>query len=229
MAEEWVLYYYPHIAGRAEFIRLIFEEADIPYKEHGESIQDIKRLIIDGEMVGFPHFAPPMVRKGSLQLSQTPAICCYLGKEFGLYPEQKEDRLHAEQISLCCHDYIAEGRLAFHGVYPVASYFIQQQETQPYIDRFVLERLPHWMKYFERVLKTNQEGSRFLFGDKITYADLALFHIIHATEAQFPDAYMQADYMPLLKAFKDRICARPRIAQYLKSDRWIGFSGNSMM
>jgi hypothetical protein len=35
--------------------------------------------------------------------------------------------------------------------------------------------------------------------------------------------------MPLLKAFKERIACRPRLAAYLKSDRWRGFAGDSMM
>lgn len=70
---------------------------------------------------------------------------------------------------------------------------------------------------------------RFLFGDKICYCDLSLFHIIHATESQFPDAFKAADYIPLLKSFKERIASRPRIADYLRSERWRGFAGDSMM
>jgi hypothetical protein len=81
----------------------------------------------------------------------------------GIYPDTIEDKLHAEQVSACCHDYIAEGRLAFHGIYPVGSYSIQKEETQPYIDRFVDERFPRWMKYFERVLASNNGGKGYDF------------------------------------------------------------------
>lgn len=229
MSDDWVLYYYPNFSGRAEFIRLVFEEAGIPYRECEESFAGIRRLINEGEMEGYPHFAPPMVKKGSLQLSQTPVICRYLGEEFGLYPESLEDKIHAEQISQCCHDFIAEGRLSFHGKNPVGPYLSQKEETQPYIDRFVSERLPRWLKFFERALTANNGGKGFLFGEKICYCDLSLFHILHATESQFPEAYKSADYIPMLKDFKERIASRTRIAAYLRSDRWKGFSGDSMM
>ncbi|XP_060572023.1 uncharacterized protein LOC132730183 [Ruditapes philippinarum] len=229
MAEDWVIYYYPKFSGRSEFIRLLFEETGTPYKECAETFAGIRDKIVDGKMEGYPHFAPPMIKKGNFQLSQTSVICRYLGEVLGIYPDTVEDKLHAEQISACCHDYIAEGRLAFHGIYPVGSYSIQKEETQPYIDRFVAERLSRWMKYFERVLASNNGGKGFLFGEKLTYCDLSLFHILHATEFQFPDTYKAAEYMPLLKAFKERIASRPRLAAYLKSDRWRGFSGDSMM
>lgn len=70
---------------------------------------------------------------------------------------------------------------------------------------------------------------RFVIGNKCTYVDLTLFHILRATEAQFPEAWAKADYIPALKAFKERMAARPNIAAYLKSDRCKAFAGDSMM
>ena len=61
------------------------------------------------------------------------------------------------------------------------------------------------------------------------YADLTLFHVLRATEAQFPEAWKAADYVPALKAYKDRISARPRITAFLRSERSLPFEGNSMM
>ncbi|KAH3692805.1 hypothetical protein DPMN_194557 [Dreissena polymorpha] len=229
MSDEWILYYYPRFPGRAEFVRLVFVEAGVPWKECGLDGPSVWKLICGGEMPGYPHFAPPVLQKGDLQISQTSVICKYLGEQFGLVPDSVEDRIHAEQISLSCHDYIAEGRLSFHGIHPQGPYLSQKEATQPYIDRFVSERLPRWMKYFERVLSNNQEGKGFLYGDKLSYADLALLHIVRATEAQFPEAFKAADYMQNLKDFKLRMEARKNIADYLRSDKWLGFSGDSMM
>ena len=48
---------------------------------------------------------------GDFTLSQCHAICRYLGEEFGLSPDTKEEKARADQLSLTCHDYIAEGRL----------------------------------------------------------------------------------------------------------------------
>ena len=59
--------------------------------------------------------------------------------------------------------------------------------------------------------------------------DLTLFHILRATEFQFPETWTGADYIPCLKAFKERIAAKPNIAAFLKSDRCKPFSGNGLM
>lgn len=69
-----------------------------------------------------------------------------------------------------------------------------------------------------------------MVGNKLTYVDLGLFHVLRATESQFPEAWMEnSGNIPLLLGFKKRIEARPNISAYLKSDRWRGFEGNSMM
>ena len=46
---------------------------------------------------------------GNFRLSQCHAICRYLGEEFGLVPDTKEEKALAEQHSITCHDFIAEG------------------------------------------------------------------------------------------------------------------------
>ncbi|KAK3610950.1 hypothetical protein CHS0354_038999 [Potamilus streckersoni] len=230
MDEDWELYYWPGFPGRGEFVRLVFEEAGVKFRDMRDmvGVGGISRLVLEGELGGFPVLAPPVIKKGKFQMSQTPAICRYLGKEFGLYPENAEDEAHADQVNLTIHDYIAEGRLAFHGMNHTASYYTQKEETKPYIERFVKDRLPRFLKHFETLLVAKNGGKDFLFGDKLTYVDLALLHVLRATEAQFHEAWLEADYIPALKAFKDRLSARPRLAAYFESKRCLPFEGNSM-
>lgn len=66
---------------------------------------------------------------------------------------------------------------------------------------------------------------------QMTYVDIAVFHILRATEFQFKDAYNDTDALdiPCLRGFKERMEALPNIAQYLASDRCHKFCGNSMM
>ncbi|KAI8521308.1 hypothetical protein Bbelb_010620 [Branchiostoma belcheri] len=232
--EEWVLYYWGILpgqkpfCGRGEFVRLIFEEVGVKFREVGD-YDVIKKLFFTDKQEGFYAFAPPMIQKGKFRLSQTPAICSYLGKQFGLFPESEEDQWLAQQLNITIHDFIGEGRLAFHGRNNVESYYTQKEETQPYIDRFVATRLPRWLAHLETALKANKGGQGFAIGDKLTYVDLGLLHVLRATEAQFPEAWASNDSIPLLKAFKDRLSARPNLAAYFKSDRCIPFEGNSMM
>ena len=70
---------------------------------------------------------------------------------------------------------------------------------------------------------------RFVVGEKLTYVDLALLHVLRATASQFPEEWKKLDTVPLLKAFKDRLSARPNLQAYFKSDRCRAFEGNSMM
>ena len=44
-------------------------------------------------------------------MSQSQAICRYLGEKFGLSPDTDQEKALGEQLSLCCHDYITEGEL----------------------------------------------------------------------------------------------------------------------
>ena len=69
----------------------------------------------------------------------------------------------------------------------------------------------------------------YVVGDKCTYVDLGLLHVLRATAFQFPDEWTALTTVPLLKSFKQRMEERPRLAAYFKSDRCRPFEGNSMM
>ncbi|XP_064614289.1 glutathione S-transferase P 2-like [Liolophura sinensis] len=227
MPDNWELYYWgPNVVGRAEFIRLIFEELGMKYKEINKGVPAV---FTSGQLEGYPTRAPPMIKNGEFQLSQMPVICMYLGKKYGLYPDNEADEYHAMQVMATISDYITEGRLCFHGVNWQASYFTQQEETKPYIKHFTTNRIPNFLNHFETALSRNDGGKGYLFGTKLTYVDLALLHILRATESQFPEEWNALGNIPLLKAFKVRISERPNLAAYFKSDRCSPFEGNSMM
>eukprot|EP00794_Sanderia_malayensis_P004677 gene4677-5287_t len=225
--ECWELYYWP-LAGRGEFVRVIFEEAGVAYKENNDA-ELLTSMFKQAKDTGWPCFAPPMIKRGDFKLCQTPVICKYLGKKFGLYPEGEVNEVKAEQINASIHDFIGEGRLAFHGKDFVASYYGQAEETKPYIKKFVETRLPWLLKYFERVLVANKGGDGFVIGDKLTYVDLGLMHVLRATASQFAEEWASYTDFPKLKAFKERMEARPKLAAYFKSERCRPFEGNSMM
>ncbi len=63
MSEDYVLYHWDDLAGRGEFIRLMFEETGQPYKEVGND-EDIEKMYSAQQKEGFPNFAPPILKKG---------------------------------------------------------------------------------------------------------------------------------------------------------------------
>ena len=143
---EWTLiyWYFTPGVGRGEFVRLMFEEAGVPYNDPCRETKDntIAIKFLKGEESGYPVQFPPIIKKGEFTLSQTPAIMAYLGKKFGMYPEGDEDEAHAMQLNLAVADCIAECMKAFHPVSGHASYTTQMEEAKPHIEKFRVERYP---------------------------------------------------------------------------------------
>ena len=95
MSEPYELYYWPNIPGRGEFVRLVLEEAAAPYRdvgrlpsEQGGGIEAVATFWA-GKREGHPIFAPPVLKQGELVLSQTAAICHFLGRRHELAPQDE--------------------------------------------------------------------------------------------------------------------------------------------
>lgn len=82
------------------------------------------------------------------------------------------------------------------------------------------------MIHFDHVLSKSSSG--YAIGAKMTYIDIALFHVLSATAAQFPEAWAKC-HLHLLKEYVDRIAAFPPLKAYLQSERCRPWEGNSMM
>jgi len=234
---EWELFYWGawkedgknHMIGRGEFVRLMFAEAGVAYKEVGREEGAVAKFVFQGGNTNFPIFAPPVIRKGDFVLAQTPTIMRYLGRIFNMYPSNPIDEAHADQIMETMADFLADGRLSFHPVEPYGTYYKQIEEAKVSVEKFSKTRLPRFLSHFEALLAHNSNG-QFAVGSTLTYADIALFHALCATESQFNEAYISiVKTCPHLVAFKDRIASRPNIAAYLSSDKRGFFEGNSMM
>jgi len=234
-ADTWQLLYWPAKdangnvaagAGRAEYLRVIFEEAGVPYEEVTAGLREYFWSSV--ELQSFPVLAPPAIRKGSFVACQTAVCAKHLATMFGLYPVDPAEACHADQIVATVHEYIAEGRIAFHPVKNTLSYHEQKEEAKPYIEEFKKDRLPRYMTSFERLLKANDGGSGFFIGDKLTHTDLQVMVMLQVTKSQWPDSWPNLD-VPLLKAFLARMEGRPTIKNYLQSDRRQPFAGDSLM
>ena len=147
---EWKLlyWYFTPGVGRGEFVRLMFEEAGVPYDDVCRKAKDSAAVMkfYNGEELGYPVQFPPIIKKGDFVLSQTPAILEYLGKKFGLYPDGgAEEEAHAMQLTLAVADCLAECMRAFHPVSGHASYTTQKEEAKPHIEQFRAERLPKYV------------------------------------------------------------------------------------
>jgi glutathione S-transferase len=225
------LYYWPHIQGRGEFVRLALEEAGADYvdvartPEHeGGGRASVQRML-EKAGDGRPPFAPPILKAGKLLVWQTANILLYLGPRLNLAPKVEAARLWAHQLQLTIADLVVEAHDTHHPVAKSLYYEEQKPEALRRAESFKTLRLPKFLGYFEHVLRENPGGDRCLVGKSLSYADLSMFQMIAGLDYAFPRtmARMKPAH-PKLAALHQRVMERPRIAAYLASPRRIPFN-----
>jgi len=230
---EYILWYWPGIKGRGEYVRLALEEAGVSYYDVGihEGFNAIVDFCFKGGNKGFPVRAPPILQRGDFLVCNTPVIMSYLNRQLGWSPGTLEGDAHVDQIVAVVADAVADGRLAFHPKDFYASHKTQVEESKPYIKQYGEQRLPKYVQHFEDILKYNggtQDVPGFLVGQSLTVADLGVYHYLAAAEQHYNEWYDPLE-APLCKAFKASIEQRPRIQAYLSSERCQPWDTDSMM
>ncbi|KAG5985212.1 hypothetical protein E4U55_000457 [Claviceps digitariae] len=230
------LIYWPGIPGRAEFIRLLFEEAGVPYidlaKKESEAVSSVMALTDannKGDKNNAPALACPGLKHGDLILAQTPNILLYLAPKLGLAPSEGNAVYQLNQIVLTILEFLSnEIHDTHHPIGPSMTYEEQKPEAKRRAESFRTERLPKFLTYIQRVLDGEASGEGpWLYGGNLSYADLVLFQGIHGTEFAFPntmkklrDSGKYDGVFKLCKAVGDR----PNIKDYLASDRRASYS-----
>ena len=226
------LFYWPTIQGRGEFVRLALEAAGEPYldvarlpADEGGGVKMLTALLAETSAAG-PFFAPPILRHGSMTLSQTGAILQYLGPRLGLVPEDQASRVKANHLQLTISDFLVEAHDAHHPIASSLYYDDQKPEASRRADLFVKNRIPKYLGYFERVLATNSAASgRHAIGAAVSYVDLSLFQVMAGVGYAFPRALgRMTSKLPNLVALRDSVAAVPLVAAYLASPRRISFN-----
>lgn len=180
------LIYWPGIPGRGEHIRLAFEETSTPYTDSAH-VEDGMNLVAAqistdniGDTLNPPPLAPPILKHGSVLISQTSNILLYLGPKLGLVPSQEEDEAgvyRVNELTLTALDGLSNEVHDCH--HPIATglyYEDQKAEAKTRSQDYIKNRLPKFLGYFERVLNGEaSKGGEWLYGGVLTYADLVLF------------------------------------------------------
>jgi glutathione S-transferase len=233
---EYALYYWPFLPGRGEFVRLILEQAGVPYddvarrpQEEGGGPAAIMRILSEAGP-GLRPLAPPVLVHGEVRLAQMPNICAYLGARHGLAPRDELERVQAMQLQLTLADLIAEAHDTHH---PVGKNLYYEQQTAEALRaalEFVDERMPKYLRYFETVLQGNRVApGQHLIGDALSYVDLSMNHVLRGLEYAFPSAFAHwSRELVGLLALRDRIDALPNIAAYRASRRCLPFGEHGL-
>jgi glutathione S-transferase len=195
------LYYWRSIQGRGEFVRLALEDAGASYRNKSP---ENNRLA----------FAPPYLKAGKLVIAQTANILLYLGPRLRLAPKSEPERLRLHGLQLTIADWLSEVHDTHHPIASSLYYEEQKREARRRAGIFLAERLPKFMRYFERAVD-----------ERFSYVHLSLFQMVEGLRYAFPNAMekMERRYSRLM-AIHDRVSRRPRIAAYLASGRRIPFN-----
>jgi glutathione S-transferase len=218
------LYYWPGIQGRGEYVRLALEEAGAGYADVARSERGMAAMMRMMEArSGTPPFAPPFLKAGKLVIGQTANILLYLGARHGLAPKPEAGRLWVHQLQLTVADLVLEIHDTHHPLGPSLYYEDQRAPAKKRSEEFWSARVPKYLGYFERLLKSN--GGAYLTGRRLTYVDLSLFQIVEGLRYAFPKRMKAFErHIPSLVGLHDRVAARPNIRAYLASDRRIAFN-----
>jgi glutathione S-transferase len=228
---DYQLYYWPTIPGRGEFVRLALEDAGAAYvdvarlpESEGGGVKALMKMMRDG--AGLAPYAPPFLKAGELVVAQTANILHFLGPRLHLVGSDEASRVHTHQLQLTIADLVSEAHDVHHPIASSLYYEDQRVEARWRAPLFINERLPKYLGYFEHVLERNQAGNRaYLCSDSLSYADLSMFQLLEGLSYAFPKAMIRlGSRIPRLRALRDTVAARPRMAAYLASPRRLAFN-----
>jgi glutathione S-transferase len=225
------LHYWPTIQGRGEFVRLALEAAGAAYvdvardgRATGRGVAALQRHL-DDERSATPPFAPPFLKDGDVLVAQTAAILHHLAPSLKLVARSATARLWTLQIQMTIGDAVDEAHDTHHPIAPGLYYEEQQPEARRRARDFCAHRMSKYLHWFERILKQNPAGTRYLVGGRLSYADLSLFQLVEGLRYAFPKAAaMSLQATPQVTALHDRVATLPRVAAYLRSPRRIPFN-----
>ncbi|KAK3941279.1 hypothetical protein QBC46DRAFT_259085 [Diplogelasinospora grovesii] len=228
------LIYWPGLPGRGEHIRLALEEAGAEYTDTAHIPGAVNEVLahVKGEIpddgINIPSFAPPILQHGALVISQTPNILLYLGTRLGLAPSTEGDDpdglYRINSLTLTALDGLSnEPHDCHHPISTELYYEDQKEESKRKAQEYVKTRLPKFLGYFERVLGSKASGDGpWLYGGRLTYADLVLFQCVDGVKFQFPRAMAKLERegnYPKVFALYAAVKERPKVKAYLESPR----------
>ncbi|XP_073462498.1 glutathione S-transferase P 1-like [Aquarana catesbeiana] len=193
--------YFP-IRARAEPIRLLLADQGASWTEDEVQLNDwwsgkceLKKTAVFGQL--------PQFQDGDFVLYQSNTILRYLGCKFGIAGSNNQENALIDMVN----DGVEDLRQKYSRLI-----FIEYDTGK---EKY-LKDLPNQLSPFERILSNNAKGTKFVVGDKISYADYNLLDMLHCHLDLDPKCLAS---FPLLSAYIQCLATRPKLSTYLKSEK----------
>ena len=186
--------------GRAELSRFIFVQAGVEYED--------KRL--DGEewkvmKPNTPTGALPILEVDGKPLTGSGPIARFLAERFDLAGSNDFENAELAGIGDILDDFFQK----------LAPAFFEKDETKKaeLVKGLLEEHIPKYWGILEGKIKKNNSDAGWIYGNKPTYADFAIFNSIDYTMALEKDLLTK---YPGVAKLKEAVEALPNIAKWLK-------------
>jgi len=206
--KEGLIIGYWKIRGLAQPLRLVLEYQNVPYTDKyyvSGTAPDFSReqWLSEKYKLGLPLPNLPYLIDGNLKITESNAILNYVGtKNENLCGENPSERAVIEMILGHTYDFRSTlVRLAYDQKY-------EEKKESWFNNTFA-----QFKKECEQLI-----GDKKWFADKLSVADFVLYELFDQVLLMNSKAL---DDAPHVKAFLERFEALPRIAAYLKSDRYL--------
>ena len=197
------LTYFDFDGGRAEPVRIAFHAAGIEFEDDRLSFQEF------GEMRKDTRFnSLPVLEIDGNQVTQTNALCRYVGKMANLYPADDVQALYCDEVLDALEDLL-------HKIVPTFGLKGEelQQARAKLVDGWLTVHLLGLGELLDR-------GGEYFAGDSLTMADLKAFVQVRSLRAGTLD-HVPADLVdrlaPGLVEHQERVAADPRVVAYYDS------------
>ncbi|KAL4226801.1 hypothetical protein ACF0H5_014780 [Mactra antiquata] len=190
---------YFDVRGRGELCRYVFVAA-------GKDFEDARVVREDWPSVkpSTPFGQMPVLEVDGKRLAQSQSIARFLAREFGIAGKDSWEQALVDQYMGLVDDMFKEAVKAFF-----ESDEKKKAELQKNLGEVVF---PRFLGQFETALENN--GGKYLVGDSLTLADLAVVDCFDTPVQNFPSIM---DKFPKMKAHREAITGLPTIAEYLKN------------
>lgn len=198
------LTYFDFDGGRAEPIRITFHAAGIDFEDHRISFPEF------GEMRSSTRFSSvPILEIDGAAITQSNAICRYVGKMAGLYPEDDLQALYCDEAMGAIEDLLH---------YVVHTFGLEGEDLKLAREKLVASWLSVYLKGLGELL--TRGGGKYFADNRITVADLKVYmqtkSLLAGTLDHVPSDIVQ-QLAPGLVAHAERIESDPIVAAYYAS------------